>query len=61
MWKVVYEAKCKKARNATVYVTQTPKGFVVAHHPCTSAGASDIVYKKIDNAVKSADRLASAG
>ena len=59
MWKVVYEAKSEKHAMAIWYVTKYPKGYVVASHARTSVGSSDLVYKRLENAIACAKHLAA--
>jgi hypothetical protein len=59
MWEVVFEIKHKKYN--TVYkVTKYPKGYVVHTGIVSHINASSITYKKLDNAIASAKRMAEA-
>ena len=59
MWEVVFEIKHKKYN--TVYkVTKYPKGYVVHSGIISHVGASNLTYKKLENAIACAKRMADA-
>jgi len=56
MGKVIMEIRHEKCANTRIYIMETGKGYMVSFSLLTS----NLVYKRLDNAIKCAKRLVAA-